>query len=147
MQDGYVVVSGYVNRGDDSFDLRRDVWSMALDQRAFGPRRLVVAFSDADGAVLSLAHVERTDPPEDGLDPCIRHLGLNAAAAVAFCDEPVSIGPPPSDVAPRFAAARRIAAGWGVHLVDWFACDDDIIRSSKLAGASTGDWWDVPRRG
>ena len=63
---------------------------------------------------------------------------------MAFCDEPVTQGPPPPDVAARFALARSIAAGYGIHLVDWFACDDDLFRSSRLALHPEADWWDVP---
>jgi len=147
VEDQYVVVDGLVHSGwDDSVDLRTEAWSLALDQRAFGPRRLLVAFADADGDMLSLAHTERTDPPELALEPCIRHLGLGAVAAVAFCDEPVVDGPPPPDLSDRFATARAIAADWGVHLVDWIACDDELLRSSRLATLDLGDdWWDVPR--
>ena len=65
------------------------------------------------------------------LAPCIAHVGRGAAAAVAFCDEPVTEGPPPTDLAERFALARSIAAFHGVHLVDWFACDDQLFRSAR----------------
>ena len=147
MNDRYVVVDGFVHRGPGvDLDLREDAWSLALDQRAFGPRRLLVAFADREGNVISLANTERLDPPEDALDPCIRHLGLGAVAAVAFCDESVTYGPPPSDLAYRFASARSIAADWGVHLVDWIACDDQLFRSARMALGlhDMAEWWDVP---
>lgn len=146
VEDQYVTVDGFVHRGGeaDTLDLRSEAWSLALDQRAFGPRRLVVAFGDADGSMRSLAHVERLDPPEDGLDACIRHLGLGSAVAVAFCDEPVEWGPPPEELAARFARAREIAASWNVHLVDWIACDDQLFRSCRFALDEDTAWWDLP---
>jgi hypothetical protein len=139
-----IIVDGYVATDRDHTNLREEAWSFALDQRAFGPRRLVVAFADADGRFLSLAHARRTEPAEAALGPCIEHLGRGAAVAVAFCDEPVASGPPPPDLAGRFAMARLIAASYGVHLVDWFACDDQLFRSSRIALDPERDWWDVP---
>lgn len=53
-------------------------------------------------------------------------------------------GPPPAELAPRFALARSIALQYGIHLVDWIACDDDLFRSSRLALEPDEDWWDVP---
>ena len=144
MRQRLVHVDGFVATPLDDTDLREEVWAFALDQRAFGPRRLVVALSDATGRFVGLAHCRRTDPPELGLGPCIRHVGRGAEAAVAFCDEPVSDGPPPPDLAGRFELARAIAAGFGVHLVDWIACDDVLFRSSKLALEPGAEWWEVP---
>lgn len=147
MEDEYVVVEGLVRRGrrkKDRLNLRTDSWSIALDQRAFGPRRLMVAFADAKGDVRSVAHTARLDPPEDALDPCIRSLGLGSALAVAFCDEMIEFGPPPDDLAERFAHARAIAASWNIHLLDWVACDDDLFRSSRLAVCPGETWWNVP---
>jgi len=144
MDDTLIVVEGYAATPADDTDLRNDVWSFALDQRAFGPRRLLVAFADRSGRLLSLAHARRTDPPEAALDACIQHLGAGAAAAVAFCDQPVEEGPPPPLLVLQFALARSVAAGHGVHLVDWIACDDALFRSTRLALDPHGDWWDVP---
>jgi len=149
MKEQLIVVDGFRATGKDKTDLRTDAWSMALDQRAFGPRRLMVAFANRKGRLLALAHTRRTDPPEVALGPCIDHLGRGAVAAVAFCDERIKWGPPPPEVAERFAAARSIAAEFGIHLVDWFACDDQVIRSSRLALQLDGPhldgrWWDVP---
>lgn len=146
MEEQFVVVEGMVHRGGlgDSFNLHTDAWSLALDQRAFGPRRLMVAFADIDGNVISIAHTERLDPPEDGLDPCIRHLGVGAVLAIAFCDEAVADGPPPDDLRRRFFEATSIAASSGVHLVDWVACDDYLFRSSRLAIFPDEEWWSVP---
>jgi hypothetical protein len=144
MDSSLIVVEGYVATDADDTDLREEAWSFALDQRAFGPRRLLVAFADASGRFRSLAHARRTAPPEAALAPCIEHSGRGATAAVAFCDETVVDGPPPADLALRFALARSIAASYGVHLVDWFACDDHMFRSSRLALDPTGEWWDVP---
>jgi hypothetical protein len=142
-----IVVDGYVATPADDTDLRADAWSFALDQRVFGPRRLVVAFADRSGRFLSLAHARRTDPPEAALDACIQHLGSGAAAAVAFSDEPVVEGPPPPELALTFAVARSVAASYGVHLVDWIACDDTCFRSARLAFDPDGEWWDVPTDG
>ena len=58
----------------DNTNLREEAWSFALDQRAFGPRKLWVAFADADGTFRGLAHTDRTDRPELCVGPCIEHL-------------------------------------------------------------------------
>jgi hypothetical protein len=118
--------------------------SFALDQRAFGPRRLVVAFANRQGRFLSLAYSRRIEPVEATLSACIQHLGRGAKAAVAFCDEPVQEGPPPPGLAARFASARSIAGSYGIHLVDWISCDDQQFRSSRIALQLGSDWWDVP---
>jgi hypothetical protein len=139
-----IVVDGYQATAKDRMDLRRDALSLALDQRAFGPRRLVVAFSDRKGRLRALAYTRRTDPPEMCLGACVDFAGKGAAAAVAFCDEHVINGPPPPDLGERFALARSITASYGVHLVDWFACDDQLFRSTRRALDPDGEWWDVP---
>jgi hypothetical protein len=144
MDPTLIVVEGYVTTPADDTDLRKDVWSFALDQRAFGPGRLVVAFTDRSGRLRSLAHARRTDPPEAALAACIRRLGAGAAAAVAFCDERVVEGPPPTSVVVAFARARWAAANHGIHLVDWIACDDSALQSTRLALDPHGEWWDVP---
>ena len=141
-----VVVEGFRATGGQHINLLQDALSVALDQRAFGPRRLVVAFANRRGRLLALAHARRTDPPELALGPCIEHLGRGAAAAVAYCDEPVVKGPPPPEVAIRFAHARSIADSFGVFLVDWFACDDDLFRSAQMAVEPDGQWWALPPR-
>jgi hypothetical protein len=143
MDDTRIVVEGFLVPPADHTDLRDEVWSFALDQRAFGPRRLVVAFADPSGRLVSLAHAPRTDPPEAALEACIRHLG-GEAAAVAFCDDQVGEGPPPPDLETRFAAARSVAADYAVHLVDWIACDDSSFLSSRLSLDPYAEWWDVP---
>lgn len=144
MENGLIVVEGYVATPADETNLRDEFLSFALDQRAWGPRRLVVAFAEADGRFVGLSHTHRTSPPEAALGACIDHGGLGAEAAVAFCDEPVTAGPAPADLAVRFFTARAIAASYGVHLVDWFACDDQLFRSSRLSLGSPDEWWDVP---
>jgi hypothetical protein len=142
-----IVVDGYRATAKDKTNLRDDAWSIALDQRAFGPRRLLVAFSDRRGRFIGLAYTKRTEPRENALGPCIEHVGRGAAAAVAYCDEVVKPGPPPPDVAPRFARARSIADSYGIYLVDWIACDDQMFRSSRFAVDPDCTWWDVPRSG
>lgn len=125
-------------------DVRDEIWGYALDQRAFGPRQLMVVFADADGTFRGMAYAARTDPPELGLAPCIRHLGAGAAACVALCDEPVHDGPPTDDELARYLDAQAIAAALGVHLVDWTKCDDQVIRSMRLAVAPNEPWWNLP---
>ncbi len=144
MADRLIVVDGYRATEKDKTNLRKEAWSFALDQRAFGPRRLVVAFANRRGRFLSLAHTRRIEPPEASLGACIQHSGRGAAAAIAFCDEVVIEGPPPPDLGVRFASARAIARSYQIHLVDWFACDDQLFRSSRFALDPDGDWWDVP---
>jgi hypothetical protein len=137
-------VEGYRCSGEE-FDLSVDRWSFALDQRAFGPRRLLVATARGDGGLIGLAHCEQIDPPEMGLKCCIAALDDAVPAAVAYSDEPV--GPePPTGLEERFAAARGAAAQFGVHLVDWFMCDDIRIRSTRMTLPNHGDWWDLPTR-
>ncbi len=88
MHRAAIVVDGFVTAASDStISLPKDVWSLALDQRAFGPRRLVVHCADRSGRVIGVAHTLRTDPPERALGSCLRHVGSGAAVAVAFCDE------------------------------------------------------------
>jgi hypothetical protein len=151
MHQSAIVVDGFVTAAADStINLQDDVWALALDQRAFGPRRLVVHCADRAGRVVGIAHTLRTDPPERALGPCLHHVGAGAATAVAFCDEMLSIGPPPLDLARRFGEACRIARRQGIHLVDWIACDDHLFRSSRFAlspETAPGEWWDIPEEG
>src|SRR4051812_42627157 len=93
MENGLIVVEGYRATAADDTNLREEFLGFALDQRAFGPRQLVVAFAERDGRFLGLSYAARTTPPELALGPCIQHVGLGAAAAIAFCDEPVVQGP------------------------------------------------------
>ena len=144
MPDHLVLVEGLVPSRRDRTNLRDDAWSFALDQRAFGPRKLLVAFANRNGRFRGLAYTDRTDPPELALRGCIQHLGRGAAAAVAYCDEPVVDGPPPDDLAERFARASATAAELGVHLVDWIACDDQLFRSTRLALHPEREWWAIP---
>ncbi len=144
MQDTELIVEGLVATGRDPIDLRTESIALAFDQRCFGPRKLIVAFAGTDGHLISVASTRRTEPPEAALGPCIEHVGRFAAAAVAFCDEEVIDGPPPPGFVDRFFRARAITAGYGIHLVDWFACDALAIRSSRWAlDAEDEPWWDV----
>jgi hypothetical protein len=144
MDSQLIVVNGLVTSEGSDVDLRREARAFALDQRAFGPRRLVVAFADASGQLLSMAHARRTDPPEAALGPCIRHIGSGAVVAIAYCDEPVADAPPPPEALERFNVARAITASYGIRLVDWIACDDQLFRSMQLAVDPDGVWWEVP---
>ncbi|HVV77171.1 MAG TPA: hypothetical protein VHC43_14165 [Mycobacteriales bacterium] len=150
MSQTLIVVEGVVPVDEtDLNDVRAKVWSYALDQRAFGPRRLLVAFTEANGRLRVLAHANRTDDPLLSFEACLDHLGEGAAAAAVFCDEPVTTGPPPRDFLDRFDEARELARRYGVHLVDWFACDDEQFRAARLTTLAMEDqpeWWDVPPR-
>jgi hypothetical protein len=146
MRDTLVVVDGYAATDRDGTDLSslREAMGFALDQRAFGPRRLLVVFTEADGRLRHIAHTKRIDPIEPALLGCLQHLGRGAAAAVVFNDERVVEGPIPIEQVNRFQAARLVFGFHGIHLVDWFACDDDMFRSTRLAAEEPGEWWDVP---
>lgn len=141
----HIVVEGLRATPECVDSLRAEVWGLALDQRAFGPRRLVVAVADANDRLLGLAHTPRLEVPELAIGPCIQHIGAGARLAIAYCDEPVDRHGLPPDLAERFALARQAAADHGVHLVDWIACDDDCFRSTRFAlGVEADDWWDAP---
>jgi hypothetical protein len=134
---------------EPDLDLREHLWEFALDQRAFGPRRVLVALTDPHGLLLELAHAKRTDPPEIAFGLCLGESTSGAVAAVAYCDEPVDARPPPryvAAVARRFAGARSLAGRLGFHLVDWIACDDQAFRSFRLTVAPDTDGWDLRRR-
>ena len=70
--------------------------------------------------------------------------GIQVGTDFAFCDESVSDGPPPDDLTERFERACVTAAEYGVHLVDWIACDDQLFRSSRLALYPGREWWSIP---
>lgn len=149
MQQSLIVVKGLRATRRDHTDLSslRDALGIALDQRAFGPGRLLVAFAKPNGRFLGLAHTVRTAPPEEALDACIRYardalIGRRPACAVAYHDESVADGDPPADIADRFARAQAVAAARDVHLVDWLACDDLLFRSFTLALHPGSEWWD-----
>jgi hypothetical protein len=141
-----IVVEGVVAVDPKELLLREEMWEIALDQQAFGPCRLLVATADRAGHLLAIAHTVRTVPPELALACCLDHLGRGAAAAVAFSDEPVSWGPPPPDLGEKFAIARETAAAFGVHLLDWLACDfeTELFRSTRIALEPGSEWWDLP---
>jgi hypothetical protein len=148
MSKTFIIVDGVVPvKKTELDDVRTNVWSYALDQRAFGPRKLLVAFTDANGQLRVLAHANRTRRPLDSFTACLDYLGGGAAAAVAFCDERITAGPPPPGFLARFDEARALARSYRVHLVDWFACDDEQFRAARLttlAVQEQPDWWDVP---
>jgi len=133
--------------------LPEQVLGIALDQRAFGPQRLMVAFAAVDGRFLALTYTERTAPIEPALRACLLHFdalgrgGEGHVAAVALCDEAVHAGPPPPQFTTTFERAKDIAQQHGVHLVDWIACDDDLFRCARMRTFRPADepgWWDVP---
>lgn len=144
-----ILVDGIVPTAESDLNsLREQVWSIALDQRAFGPRKLWTAFADADGRLRGIAYTDRTDPPLIALQACLDYLGADAAAAVVFCDEMVTDDPPSPAFLERFRTARAVAADFGVHLVDWFACDDELFWAARLRTfrvEEQPDWWDLQR--
>jgi hypothetical protein len=136
------IVEGYHYTGDD-FDLSTtDFWGLALDQRAFGPRQLVVVTARRNGAALGLAHCDRTELPELALKCCLAALDDGAAAAVAYSDEPVSADPP-IGLRDRLDSARVAAREFGVHLVDWIMCDDLQMLSMRMSLEDCNHWWDA----
>jgi hypothetical protein len=139
------IVQGFRFSGIDVNMSAGDAWSFALDQRCFGPRRLIVVTARSDGRVLGLAHCEQTDPPEMGLKCCLACLDDGAAAAVAYSDERVE-PEPPGDLDYRFRIGRAAAAEFGVFLVDWIMCDDLYVRSMRFVLEKPDDWWDIPVR-
>lgn len=149
-----IVVDAVAPNPDFHHDpLPEQILGMALDQRAFGPRQLMVAFAAYDRRFLALTYARRTDPVRLALEGCLRHFdtlgrgGEARAAAVVLCDEPVQDGPTPPDFITKFAHAKSLARQFGVHLVDWIACDDDTFRSARLRTlqpATEPGWWDVP---
>jgi hypothetical protein len=152
-RSSFIVVDGVVP-ADVSVEpspldnLRDGVWSFALDQRAFGPRKVWVAFADEDGTFRGLAYTARTDPPDVAFDACLQYLGAGAATAIAFCDQPVTDGPPAQEDIDLFRRAQAIATAYGIRLVDWIACDDDKFRSHRAPIGRPGElgdeWWDAP---
>jgi hypothetical protein len=141
-----VIVEGCHYTGDDLDLSGADFWGFALDQRAFGPRELVVVTARRDGAVLGLAHCEGTERPELALKCCLAALDDGAAAAVAYSDETV-LAQPPIGLRDRLDTARIAARQFGVHLVDWIMCDDLQVRSMRFTLEDCDDWWDAPEAG
>lgn len=133
-------VTSLVPTRRNTMNLRVAPWRYTLVQREFGPRRLIVMFAAHDGRLRGLVHTERTDPPEVALTRCLERFRRRAAAAVAYCDEPVSTGPPPDGLSERFERASELCAAHGLHLVDWYACDDILIRSLRNSVAPGGEW-------
>jgi hypothetical protein len=148
MSTSLIVVEGVVPVAESELDdVPNQIWAYAMDQRVFGPRKLLVVFTDVAGRLHVLAHANRTDRPLLAFEACLDYLGAGSAAAVALCDEPVEPGPMSVELLERFAEARIRAEGYGVHLVDWIACDDDAFRAVRLLTLTPSeqpDWWDVP---
>ena len=143
MSDVHVVKIHAYSLESESVDLRAINQTLVLHQRSFGPRQLLVATARADRTVLCLAHCDRTNPPEQALGFCLAGLGEGADLVVAYQDELVTVDPP-ADLEERFAAARDVAAGFGVRLVDWFMCDDLRFRSTWSALYRGAEWWETP---
>ncbi len=145
MHQQTIVVEGFQNTGDGP-DLS-DVAAIefALDQRAFGRERLVVAGTDRRGTLVGLVHCPMTDPVETSFECCLDQLrDFGAEAAVAYSDEPVEKGSITAELRNRFGRTRAIAAVFGIHLVDWIQCGDTRIQSLKFGSSEDATWWDVP---
>lgn len=149
------IVEGVVPAPELEHDpLPEQILGFALDQRAFGPRQLMVAFAAYDGRFLGLLYTDRMDPIEDALEVCLLHAeaeGLRgsapAVAAVVLCDQPVVDASAMPQVEAMFERARPVAARHRVHLVDWIGCDDDTFCCARMrtcSPASEPGWWDVP---
>lgn len=148
MESDTIIVELVVARDPEELSLREDAWSLALDQQAFGPGRILVATADRAGHLLGIAHTTKTDPPHFALACCLEHTfrnGIVPDAAVVLNDEPVEWGPPPAELKLRFVTSRELCAQFGVHLVDWFCCDaaSELIRSSRMAVDPDSEWWDA----
>src|SRR4051812_19944668 len=118
-----IVVDGIEPVAESNLDnLRDNPWSYALDQRAFGPRKLWTAVGNSKGRFRGLAYTDRTDPPLIALEACLayldEHMHRDAVAAVVFCDQPVKDGSVAPEFLELFASARELAAQFGIHLVD-----------------------------
>ncbi len=143
-----MIVNGCVPNGppdSTALNVRDDIWSFAMDQRAFGPRMLLVAFADADGTFRGLAYAKRREPIDLVFEACLRHLGKGAAAAVGFLDERVVAGPIAAWSTARFERLHAAAAAHGITLVDWISCDDEYLRATRAGDSGPADtWWNVP---
>jgi hypothetical protein len=115
--------------------------AFALDQRAFGPRKLLVAFGERDGRFRGLAYTARIAPIDAAFEACLDYLGAGAATAVAFLDEAVSQGEPTKSQMKRFHRLEAMAARYGITLVDWISCDDELIRLARGGRCDPDDWW------
>ena len=131
-----IVVDSALVAPPDGVPVDEAMWAIAADQRRDGPGRLIVGGVDASGNLVALAGARRTDPIELGLLGLMHHLGTRVdglAGVVAWCDEPVEHGPPSLQVEARFLVASALAQTKGLHLVDWIACDDELVRSARIA--------------
>jgi hypothetical protein len=144
-EGGVTVVNHFRYGAGDPPDLSTELQlAIAMDQRAFGPGQLVVATTDRDGLLLRLSHTDQTEPPEAALAYCLDAPGAGARAVVAYSHEEVTDGLAPTELVERFAAARAVAALHDLHLVDWWQCDEERMRSLKFGWSMDAEWWDVP---
>lgn len=166
--EGILAVDALVPNPEHEHEpLPEQILGIALDQRAFGPRQLMAAFAAPDGRFLALTYTERTNPIDSAVEGCLLHfdslrrggevsgagqvgqvgqVGPVGAAVIFLCDEPVEDGPAPAEFMAKFARAQQLARRHCVHVIDWFACDDERFRSARLRSfnpATEPDWWDV----
>jgi hypothetical protein len=99
MESDTIIVELVVSRDPTELSLRENAWSLALDQQAFGPGRMLVATADRAGRLLAIAHTATTDPPHLGLGCCLEYTfrhGIVPDAAVVFNDETKTFTPRPT---------------------------------------------------
>lgn len=144
------VVECYRSTDLDDTNLLRDGASFLLDQRAFGPRRMLVFFADTSGRMHYMTHCPRLADETIALECSIDTvLSKNAAAlehvraAVVYNDEPVA-EEMPDNLGLRFAAASEVFRRHGIRLVDWWMCDDQVFRSMHYALHPEDPWWPWP---
>lgn len=93
MEPTTIVVDGVVATDRSVMSLKEEAWSIALDQQAFGPCRLLVATADRAGHLLAIAHTIRTVPPElalacDSESELVRSTRLALAPRTQWWDVP-----------------------------------------------------------
>lgn len=143
MPSDLIVVEAFRPAPGERLDLRKEALSFALDQRAFGPRKLIVAFARRSGRMTAFAYTDRTEPPHLGLTACCDHVGRGADIAIAFSDETVGDEQVDDELHERFVAAKNACRAYGIRLYDWICCDDTLFRSLRVAcdpHAQIGDW-------
>lgn len=135
---------------EDDTNLIRDHMSFLLDQRAFGPRRLLIFFTDERADMHYLTHCPRHDDllvaVMCSIDTVMHgnpHAQQHVRAAVVFNDEPVSEDIP-GNLAQRFEAVSAVFAAHGITLVDWWMCDDQLFRSMRFSVDPNQPWWPWP---
>lgn len=135
------VVEGFFVESDEMIDLRTSCWSLARDQRAFGPNQLFVGFADAKCTLIGLAFTDLGDDSRTALARCLSFRCAGAEFVVAWCDETIPAATEVTSESTRFDDLRAVARRAGVGLVDWISCDSTQARSLRLACDPSMDAW------